>query len=569
MTVVVNHQSATGAASGTAGSRPSGLSRDSSATHSSDTFHKLLVQDQSDSNDTASSNTSGDSGSDASGAASNRGSSDKKSGTAPGGFSSTETHTTSRRKKCTDESDRAATAIIASSPDQSTAARWILSLISREGSAASTNAELNAQPSTKAPGQEVAPAGPTQVDNASSEQAKLLDPLANPSGGAENAVSGVTQGTTDLAPFAELSLTRTATPASAIHEMATKPTSSPAFASTAASPSKSQADSDAGSKLQGTTEGNAISEMRVSDIDHSGDSSSNESASHQKAAFAVSKKKVEVGDPQSDNSAIRSDRGGDVLRAAAPPMAGRPGESQRVRMSDEAPASAAPVPEPASTDPVKPFASSVGTIELQVKIADDKQVGLRFVERQGQVEVQMKSGDAQTAKALSDNLPGLRTSLNENGWDVNSRVQDRLSPVGQGSQIAASTERGSSPLAQFEPSSLSARASLTPLSTAADQQMREAGDHFGSAQTLRAEPVSTSQMSQQSGTDSSSRQDQSRPDRDGSSGRNGQQTRNDGAGADSERQGRRSARDSEAWLESIESNLTGSASRRFTTGATK
>ena len=52
-------------------------------------------------------------------------------------------------------------------------------------------------------------------------------------------------------------------------------------------------------------------------------------------------------------------------------------------------------------------------------------MGLRFVEKQGRVEVQLKSGDASTAKTLSDNLAGLRTTLNEGGWDMEGGALDR------------------------------------------------------------------------------------------------------------------------------------------------
>jgi hypothetical protein len=166
---------------------------------------------------------------------------------------------------------------------------------------------------------------------------------------------------------------------------------------------------------------------------------------------------------------------------------------------------------------------------LQVRGANEQQVGLRFVERQGHVEIQLKSGDAQAAQTLSDNLAGLKTSLNETGWDVESRFQDRP----PSSQNAASA------------------------------------DQFGSPQALRTEPLSSGQMNRQSGSDSSSGRDQSRPDGEGSSGRNGQQARNDTAGGDAERQGRHSARDSEIWLESMESNLTGSKFSRFTSGVIK
>jgi hypothetical protein len=224
--------------------------------------------------------------------------------------------------------------------------------------------------------------------------------------------------------------------------------------------------------------------------------------------------------------------------------------------------------EPEATETAKPAGSSVGSIELQVRVSDKSQVGLKFVEKQGQIEIQLKSGDAQTARVLSDNLAGLKTSLNENGWNVEGRVQGSAVFSGQGGQNGAPAERGLSLLPSTELSSPASRSALNSPSAVADPPIREAGDRLGQGQPLRTEQVSIGQSSRQSGSDTSSGQDQHRSDRDGSPGRNGQQAREDGSGANSEQQGRRSVRDSEEWLESIENNLAQVSSRLVRTGET-
>lgn len=181
----------------------------------------------------------------------------------------------------------------------------------------------------------------------------------------------------------------------------------------------------------------------------------------------------------------------------------------------------------------------------------------------------MKSGDQQTVKALTENLGELKTSLNDSGWDVGTRIQARVSPVGQAFQVGAANDRSPSSVAEIQSSNPSVRISQDSLTTSGDQRFREVSEATPTSQFSRTEQVSNTQMNRQGSSDSSGNHDQSRPDRDDSHGRNGQQGRNDGASADSQRQGRRSARDSEAWLDSIESNVTRSASGRVLTGVTK
>jgi hypothetical protein len=573
VTVADQHLYPAGAAAGTSGSRAGGPQHGERASHSGDTFHNLLFQDQADPNENPASASSRGTEPNGSGAGTSPETAVKRSFSARSCALSSETQTSPRRKELAGESNAAAPASVAQPLDLSTAARWLLSLTAGNASATSTTTSSLPDPDGQSPAgfsaQLSAAAVPTQEERTSPGHAVLLDSMANPLEGAGNAISGATPGSLDAAPFAELSLTPVAS--SATPTLATSPKlNSPLTTSPVDSLSISRhPTSDLGSQSQGVTAREAVPEIGSSVLDHGGESSLNQSAGRQQEVPATSKKKAEAGGAQFADANALADRGGAERGETASPVATPSSESLKSRNSTAPPTPASPVQEPTPPAPVKPFGSSVGTIELQVRGANEQQVGLRFVERQGHVEIQLKSGDAQAAQTLSDSLAGLKTSLNENGWDVESRIQTRLSVVNQGPQAESSADRRFFPLAQFESSSLAAHGSLDPASTTGDQQIRGGADQPGAPRSPRPESVSTAQLNHQGGSDSPSGQDQSRPDRDGSSGRNGQHARNDSAGGDAERQGRRPARDSEAWLESIESNLTRASSRGATTGATK
>lgn len=534
MTVAGQNQYATGTASEATGSRPVAVSRGVAPANPSGTFLSLLFQDQLDSNGNASSVSTGGAGSSCIGAGVTQ--ETKKPLALLASPISTETQTVSKRKKATGESD-ATPALVTQSIDLSAAARWLLSLTggnaSTVASAASLGSGVDAESRTRSSGQMAAAASPAREDNKVSDTGSLLTTPEGPTGRADNAIKGATLGALDVAPIAELHLTPSAIP-SATSRVAAAESTHPLTLSSATSTSKTlQAVSAVGSQSIGETERDAVSEARAGDLDHGGESSPDRSATSQQAVFAVSKKKAEADSAQRDEPAAISNPGGSNQRASTWPTATPPAESQNKRAAADAPAAAPTVLEPASTELSKPAASSVGRIELQVKGSDEQQVGLRFVERQGRVEIQLKSGDLHTAQALSDNLAGLKTSLNENGWTVESRIQDRLFSASQ------------------EPQAVSA------------------ADQPGSPQTLRAEQSSMGQMNQRSGSDSSVGKGHSGPDQDGSSSGNGHHAQKESAGSNSEQQGRRSASNSEAWLESIESNLTRFPSSRITTGVTQ
>jgi hypothetical protein len=446
---------------------------------------------------------------------------------------------TSSHKNASSEAGNGASALVTPSPDLTKAARWFLSLSSGQASVTGTspvaNSGVGRQSPETASGEVVAATGSTQEGKVRAIPEPLFDATTNRENSANSAADGVTQGTVDAAPFAELSLTPAATETAA-NRVTTARSSAFSAQSPAAPATVPRTVSEVGSQPRNAVDSPAASEIRPKNFTQGSESSLDLSSNGPKEALAVPKKKTESGSAQSGDFALPSDRGGNDQREVTSPTASLAPESQKASNTPDPPAATSIIPEPTTAEATKPAGSSVGTIEMQIKSANDSSVGLRFVERQGSVEIQLKSGDPQTAQALSENLAGLKTSLNETGWDV----QTRFSSAGQANQ-----------------------------NSALDQHMRAAADQSGLSQLSRADEVGTVQTNRQSGSDSSAGQDHSRSDRDDSSGRNGQQRRNDSAGADSQRQGKRSAGGSEAWLESMESDLTRSSAGQVTTGVTK
>lgn len=475
-------------------------------------------------------------------------------------LASVEPGTTPKRKKASAETDTGAVALASQSPDMSKAARWILSLTNCEAPATcpppSSVSVPAAQPLTALSEQAAAATSLPLEDEALAAPELSLEVTANRDGAAK-VKAGVTPDTIDAAPFAELSLTPSANPTAASRLTTPKsdPTPTPPQASSCTRLPES---AEARPQSAGAIESPDRPTVPLTEFGQEGDSSLDSSSDRETLVPAATNKKAESGGAQGDSFKVLSDpRVSDQL---AVPATSAPGaqESERVRNSSEPQTTASSVPEPAVAATPKPAGSSVGTIELQIKSPDQSSVGLRFVERQGRVEIQMKSGDQQTARALSENLGGLKTSLNETGWDVESRIQPRIAPVGRSSQSAVTTDRGIVPTAEYHSTNLSNRFFFDSSPPTVDRS--------SSSPLHPMEQVSNAQMSRPSGSDPSASQDQSRHDRNDTSGRNGQQGRNDNTSSDSRGQGRRSARDSEAWLESMESNLTRSSLARVTTG---
>jgi hypothetical protein len=207
----------------------------------------------------------------------------------------------------------------------------------------------------------------------------------------------------------------------------------------------------------------------------------------------------------------------------------------------------------------KPAGSPVSSIELQVKSASSAPLAMRFVARQGQVEIQLKSGDQQTVRTLSENLNGLKAALGESGWDVTSRARTDY-PQGA---LPAQSE----PFAGSNPAK-----SALPLPQ--DSTQRTA-DGFSSAVVDRQPPAQAERVGHvpevQSGQPGGAGGNENRRDTDSgggsSSGRHHQQDAKQGeSGANGHGQGRQPARDAEAWLDSIERKLTSSDGVRTYTG---
>lgn len=453
---------------------------------------------------------------------------------------------TSKRKKTSTDTDAGPLVLAMPATDSSKAAQWFFSLTSGQASAAclppSSSSDLNAQyvvPSAGTSGEVPPAAGSAQEDKAQAIPELPAVAMPGRDSSTNGAISGVTQEAVNAAPFAELSLTPAANPNAATRVTEAR-VSAFSTLSLETSPAPARTVPEVDPQLQHEADSPATPEIDMKNPAQGSGAALDLFSNGQNGTLVLPKKKADGGSAQAGDDAIPSNRRGNdwgiAQRAATPASAPLATESQKTSSTAEPPPATSTVPEPPNTEGAKPAGSSVDAIELQVKSADDSSVGLRFVERQGHVEIQLKSGDPQTAQALSENLAGLKTSLSETGWDV----QTRLSSVGQTAQGAA-----------------------------LDQHIHAAVDPSGSSQSPRTGEVTAGQMNQQSGSDSTAGQDHSRPARDDSSGRNGQQGQPDGASADSERQGRRSTRDSEAWLESIESNLTRSSAGRLTTGVTE
>lgn len=481
-------------------------------------------------------------------------------------MTSDEPGSTPKRRKASAEADTGALAPAPQSPDISKAAHWRLSLTSGETPVARplppSIPERAAQPSNDLSERFVEATSLPLQDNALAAPELSLELLMpNRDGEPKVAAGAVSPETIDPPLFAELSLTRSADPTVA-SQIGTPKSDSPLVPTPASSCARRSEGAEISSQPTTSTERPDTHVFPLRDHGPgSGGSSPDSSSDRQQAATAGPKKNEETGGAQRENFIDPSFPG--VIDQRVVPSNVAPGveEPRGAAISPDLPTVAPTTSDPVTSAAPKPGGSAVGAIELQINSPDQRSVGLRIVERQGRVEIQMKSADQQTARALSENLGALKTSLNETGWDVESRVQTRIAPIGQVAQTAATADRGSVPSAGYQSTNLSARFSFDSSFTPADRS--------NSVPLHPMEQVSSAQMSRQSGSDSSASQDHSRPDQSDPSGRNGQQGRNDNASADSGGQGRRSARDSEAWLESMESNLTQSSSVRFTTGVTQ
>ena len=543
MIVVDTPNCATESTTGGAGLRVGLTSRAATAASPAGSFLSLLLQGQSASTDDASSDVP---------FSLPTGSGTEPQTTATKTFSSTlsikpaASETASKRKKTSTETGADPLVLVAPALDLSKAAHWFLSFTSGQSTISSPTSspspDLDAQyeaPSAASSGEAIASTGSIQEGKADAVSETSVDVTFARESGLDATAASVTQGAADTPPVAELFLKSSSVPAAATQMAVGRSlVSSNVSAQAASTPARTVS---AGDLLPQTAAGSPnLPEIEGKDPKQGSESSFDQSSSGQKEPLAVPKKRSESGSTPGGDSAntAKPQRvdSGIVQREMTPSPAPLSVESESPSNTTAASPATSSARDLLNADAAKPAGSSVGAIELQVRSADDSSVGLRFVERQGRVEVQLKSGSQQTAQALTENLSGLKTSLNEAGWDVQTRVPSPGRNVG------------------FE---------------ALDQHVPSSAGQPAATQVLRAGEASGSQMNQQSRSDSSADQDQSRTGRDDSSGRNGQQGRDHSASADSDRHGRRSARESEAWLESIENDWTGSSTGRATTGVRK
>lgn|GEM_PF-2061318 len=568
MTVAETPSYAAGSASRAAGASPYTASGASSAGSPADSFLSLLFQGGSPGQSVLPDGTSFESDAFGAGTA-QTGPADKqalkKATLSSADITSDSDEVRQKRKKTTAGSDASAPAFCMPAADVAKAVFWWLSAPGAQTSAtaetasADSNGDAQQSQSLSVPsGEPQAPAGlssliqsdaaqPAEADSASS---LFADMKTNAAAGAENTISNVTagNGAASAVSVAELSLklANSQVVASSVKQMSAVPAAvlSPlsSSASTVATLSSASAPSVASESPAARTisrADNAAAELAARPVAlginqtnaAQNDESSRDSSSPEIPVEA--KKKADSGGPQRRDDVNLT---GNAQNGVALPSSQSSDATQQESATHEQAPTTTTLQTPVVADDVKSASSSVGAIELQVRTSDDSAVGLRFVERQGHVEIQLKSSDSQTAQALSENLTGLKTSLNETGWDV----QARLSPVAQGSQNAV-----------------------------LEQRVRAETEQSGLFPVPRSSEVTTAQTVQSGTSDSARNEDNSHSDRQQSSERDGQQGRHDAGGADSERHEQRSTRGSAAWLESMESDLSSSSMGRALAGVSR
>jgi hypothetical protein len=126
--------------------------------------------------------------------------------------------------------------------------------------------------------------------------------------------------------------------------------------------------------------------------------------------------------PASDDSELRVTDRQSALASPTPaspnglPAQGRTPSNETT--PDKLEAQAAATPDTAPSDVNPPV--QIKTLEIRVQSDQATQIGLRFTERQGKVDVQFRSTDDGAVHSMSTGLNGLKTVLGETGWDVES-----------------------------------------------------------------------------------------------------------------------------------------------------
>ena len=214
-----------------------------------------------------------------------------------------------------------------------------------------------------------------------------------------------------------------------------------------------------------------------------------------------------------------------------------------------------------------PSSAAISSIEVQVQLQSDSQIGLRFVDRQGHIEVQMKSADPQAAQTLIEGLDGLKSSLAREGWSVESQIPARLNLAAGTTPESNAFVGTSTPNGQSSAASLVKPAWVDGTPSFEESHVHGLQEHTDSAQNIRSEPSTSAPLSHRIDWDSSTSQDRSSPEHGGTSGRKEQQHSADHGSRDSEKQGRRPTHNTETWMDSIESLFSQPTPARSSTGA--
>ncbi len=210
---------------------------------------------------------------------------------------------------------------------------------------------------------------------------------------------------------------------------------------------------------------------------------------------------------------------------------------------------------------------SISSIEVQLQSQGEGQIGVRFVQRQGQVEVQLKSASQETTQLVLDGVDTLRSSLTRAGWTVESTIPVHLTLAGAGTM---------EPWA-LDPSSTAARqqdSALAPLLPKTSEPplpgnffARSLVEHMDTNQCARIETSVSDQRTHERSSESTMSQDRSNQDRGGASEKHEQQHSPQDGNRDSAKKNRQTAPKTETWIDSIQSQLSQSATMRFSSGA--
>jgi hypothetical protein len=179
----------------------------------------------------------------------------------------------------------------------------------------------------------------------------------------------------------------------------------------------------------------------------------------------------------------------------------------------------------------------------------------------------MKSSDQQAAQTLIEGLDGLKSALAREGWSVESRIPERPTLADGAAPESGTIARSSAPTSQSPALSLPTLAWVEGTSSVEDGHVHDLQEHTDNSQYVRTEPPASAPMNHRGDSDSSTSRSPSHPDQGSTSGKNEQQHSPDQDSRDSEKQGRRPTRDTETWVESIESQLSQPTPAKSAAGA--